>query len=132
MNEVRRARGLRALRVSAALTRAAVDHSRSMMLLGFFAHDVPAGETYTQRIRRYYPGKSVRSWGAGENLLWASPEISAREAVARWLGSPPHRANILRPGWRDVGVAALRAASARGVFASHSVVVVSVEFGTRT
>jgi uncharacterized protein YkwD len=46
----------------------------------------------------------------GENLFagtWG--HVSAREVVAAWLGSPMHRANILRPMFRHVGVAPVRA-----------------------
>jgi uncharacterized protein YkwD len=46
----------------------------------------------------------------GENLFagtWG--HVSAREVVAAWLGSPLHRANILRPLFRHVGVAPVRA-----------------------
>jgi uncharacterized protein YkwD len=50
----------------------------------------------------------------GENLFvgtWG--QVSARDVVAAWLQSPGHRANVLRPGFRDVGAALIRA---RGLF----------------
>jgi uncharacterized protein YkwD len=46
----------------------------------------------------------------GENLYLGSwGHVSARDAVAAWLASPGHRANVLRPGFRDLGAALVRA-----------------------
>jgi uncharacterized protein YkwD len=50
----------------------------------------------------------------GENLFlgtWGT--VSARDAVAAWLRSPGHRANILRPGFRHLGSALVRARGMR-------------------
>jgi uncharacterized protein YkwD len=45
----------------------------------------------------------------GENLAWGTgPYASARHIVASWMGSPGHRANLLRPGWRRIGIGAVR------------------------
>lgn len=52
----------------------------------------------------------------GENLFlgtWGS--VSARDAVAAWLRSPAHRANILEPGFRELGAALVRAPGLRRV-----------------
>lgn len=50
----------------------------------------------------------------GENLfLGAWGRATPREAVAAWLQSPPHRANILRPGFRHLGAALVRAPGLR-------------------
>ena len=46
----------------------------------------------------------------GENLYVGTlGSASARDVVAAWLRSPPHRANILDPAFRDVGAALVRA-----------------------
>src|SRR5689334_9266200 len=42
----------------------------------------------------------------GENTVWDVTE-GPREALEVWMESPPHRANILDPGWRATGVAVL-------------------------
>ena len=36
-------------------------------------------------------------------------QVTAREVVKTWLESPLHRANVLRPQFRHVGVAPVRA-----------------------
>ena len=57
----------------------------------------------------------------GENLyVGAFRSASAREVVSAWLRSPPHRANILDPKFRDVGAALVRA---DGVFYAGAAVV---------
>lgn len=46
----------------------------------------------------------------GENLLLGAwGRVSPRRAVALWLGSPGHRANILHAEFRDLGAALVRA-----------------------
>ena len=94
INFTRHAHGLRALRVSADLRRAARAHAVSMAEDGYFAHGSPAA-----RIRRYYRGSKV-----GEAMLWRSPPVGAREAVQAWLASPVHRRILLSKGFREVGV----------------------------
>ncbi len=57
----------------------------------------------------------------GENLyVGALGSASAQEVVAAWLQSPGHRANILNPGFRDVGAALVRA---DGIFYAGAAVV---------
>lgn len=57
----------------------------------------------------------------GENLyVGALRSASARHVVAAWLRSPPHRANILDPAFREVGAALVRA---DGVFYDGGAVV---------
>jgi uncharacterized protein YkwD len=63
-----------------------------------------------------------------ENLYMGSVGATTpREVVSMWLQSPPHRQNILRPGFRDVGTAVLRA---DGVFYEGSAVVWIVAFAS--
>jgi uncharacterized protein YkwD len=65
------------------------------------------------------PRAAVRAVGYryarfGENLyLGTWGKVSARDAVRAWLGSPAHRANMLRPGYRHLGAALVRARGMR-------------------
>ena len=70
-------------------------------------------------------------WAAGENLAWASPELSAAEAVDMWLKSPPHRQNLLAPRWREVGIGGVRALAASGVYEGLDVTILTADFGVR-
>jgi uncharacterized protein YkwD len=50
----------------------------------------------------------------GENLFLGTwGKVSARDAVRAWLGSPSHRENMLRPGFRHLGAALVRARGMR-------------------
>jgi uncharacterized protein YkwD len=117
MNEVRMSHGLRPLRADARLTRAARAHSSKMIHTNRLFHGA-----FTMRIRR----AGVRAPRVGENLAWARL-AQARAIVRMWLTSPGHRANLLRPGYRLVGVGALR-----GTFAGYrGALLITTDFAGR-
>jgi uncharacterized protein YkwD len=132
VNATRRQRGLRPLRFSTALSRAADAHSRDMARRGYFSHTSPNGSAFWRRVQRFYPSAGYRSWAVGENLVWASPDLTAASALSMWMGSPPHRANLLSRQWREIGLSAVHAASGPGVFGGHPVTIVTANFGSRT
>ncbi len=131
INTLRAKRGLRPLKLSPQLAAAARAHSESMARKGFFSHDSANGSDFSTRVRRYYGPSGFRSWYVGENLVWRSPDLDASAAVALWMSSPPHRANLLRREWREIGLGAIHAYSAPGVFEGLEVTVVTADFGTR-
>jgi uncharacterized protein YkwD len=99
MNNVRAARHLAPLRADATLQRAARSHSADMLRRKYFAHG-----DFALRMRRFHVAGSF----SGENLAWGvGTRAAARTIVAEWLASPEHRANLLRPGFRRVGLATL-------------------------
>lgn len=99
MNRVRAQHGLAPLRFDATLQRAARAHTRSMVARNVFAHG-----DFASRMRRF----GVRAPYLAENLAWGSGSASSpRALVQMWLNSPPHRKNLLRAGFRRVGVGAL-------------------------
>ena len=132
VNAFRVAHGLAPLRVSSFLAAAARAHSTQMARLGYFSHNSANGSPFSSRIATYYPARGYRSWTVGENLLWASPDVGAARALRLWLSSPPHRANLLSSRWREVGVAAVHADRAPGVYGNAPTTVVTADFGTRT
>ena len=107
--------------------RAARAHSRDMLQRDYFLHDSgPGGEPFSHRLqrflRRHAPTRvgEVLAWGVGD-------EAGARSAVQRWLESPPHRAVLLRRGFRRIGIGA-----ARGTFKGYrGAVIYTVDLGTR-
>jgi uncharacterized protein YkwD len=123
--------GLRPFRLSAKLTKAADQHSASMAQKGYFSHDSANGGSFWQRIATYYGYHGYRSWSVGENLLWSSPDISSAGALRMWMNSPEHRANLLDHGWREIGLSAVHAASAPGVYGGGAVTIVTADFGVR-
>ena len=131
INQVRQERGLGPLRLNGTLVKTAFNHSLSMAKRGFFAHEGYDGSPFWQRIKpRYRPG-NYGSWAVGENLLWASPSLSAHQAVDLWLQSPSHRRNLLSDTWREIGIGAVRAAGAPGVYGGQSVTILTADFGVR-
>ena len=64
------------------------------------------------------PAPGYSSWSAGENLAWGAPSLSASGTVSRWMASSGHRANILNPRWRNIGVGAVQVRDPRGYYGS--------------
>jgi len=101
MNVVRAQHGLGRLTLDPPLERAANAHSREMIAAGVFEHGA-----FASRMAQFHVQGSL----AGENLAWGTGSYgSARGVVAGWLGSPEHRANLLSPTFRRVGIASIGA-----------------------
>jgi uncharacterized protein YkwD len=131
IDTIRVAHGLSPLTADNRLKEAASEHSVQMLSLGYFAHASADGAQFWQRFARYYRLSGFRYWSVGENMIWRSATLDASEAIKVWMASPRHRANILQPRWREVGVAAIHETSAPGVFGGHSVTVIIPDFGAR-
>jgi uncharacterized protein YkwD len=99
MNRVRAEHGLPALRHDGRLTRAARSHTLGMLRTNTFSHGDMAA-----RLERF----GIRRGRVGENLAWGAGTYASAQAIVRmWLASPSHRANLLRPGFRRIGLGAL-------------------------
>jgi len=96
VNSVRTVHLLTKLRVDFHLERAARSHSRDMVLHDYFAHG-----NLLARMLRF----RVRGHVFAENLAMGRGVMSANATVANWLASPPHRAVLLDPELRRIGVA---------------------------
>lgn len=99
LNQERTSRGLVALSMDPAIRAVARAHSVDMFRQGYFAHTSLDGTSPFERMRR----GNVRFAGAGENLALAR---SVQIAHAGLMRSPGHRANILRPQFRRIGIGA--------------------------
>src|SRR5689334_17048716 len=99
--------GLPALTQNSELAQAANGMCQRMVAEHFFAHDTPDGKSVVDRIQPtgYIPGGG--DWVVGENLAWGSGALSTPQAIVNgWMNSPGHRANILAPDYKDIGLAA--------------------------
>jgi uncharacterized protein YkwD len=116
INATRRAHHLRTLTVDVHLERAARFHVSTMLGTDTFAHG-----DFAARMARFRVSGRV----AGENLAWGAGYAgSPATMIAEWLASPEHRANLLLPAFRRVGVG-----SEVGTFAGHGdSTVVTVDF----
>jgi uncharacterized protein YkwD len=132
LNALRVSRGLAPLNASPGLFSAADRHSREMARHGYCGHDSANGASFWSRISNFYGrGAAWRGWSVAENVLCHPRRLSAAAALSRWLASPGHRANLLAPQWRDVGVGAVYADSAPGEFHGDDVLLVTADFGVR-
>ncbi len=114
---------LPALRHSAVLDRSAALKAHDIITCGVFSH-TPCGRSFVRTFQQtgYFRGRAR----VGENLYWGGGSLgSPAQAVAAWLRSPPHRANLLGR-WRDVGVAVVHRP---GLFGGGDVWLYVLQFG---
>ncbi len=97
-NAERSAAGLRPLAVDPGLAMAAQAHSADMVARDFHAHTTPEGRQPWDRAA----AAGCRHRGIGENI--ACGQRGAADVVHGWMNSPGHRANILSPGFDEIGV----------------------------
>jgi uncharacterized protein YkwD len=131
LNAVRTQYGLMPLKLNASLTAAAVSHSQEMGVDGYFEHNSHDGTAFWKRIGRWYPSSSYGYWTVGENLLWSSPDVDASRALDMWMHSPEHKANILAPRWREIGISAVHLTTAPGTYHGLPVTIITTDFGAR-
>jgi uncharacterized protein YkwD len=114
INRVRHAHGLRPVVPSPRLHRAARTHSADMLARGYFAHTSPTGSTLLDRI--VHSGFiTIGAWQAGETLAWGTGTYGSPAGVINmWMHSPEHRAIVLSPAFRFVGIG-----RAQGTFLGH-------------
>lgn len=104
INAVRVAHGLRPVAAARLLHGVALGHSDDMILRDYFGHTSPSGWTLKDRLTH---SGFVRGyiWTAGETLAWGlGPTATPLATVEAWLHSPEHRAILLSPSWRQVGI----------------------------
>jgi uncharacterized protein YkwD len=112
VNAERAARGLGDVERAGALELSAQRHANDMVARRYFAHVSPTGGTVDKRARRagYL---SAPCWALGEDLGSAPAAVASAEAVvSAWMESPGHRAVILDPSFRDVGIGVVNRLSA--------------------
>ncbi len=101
VNQARQQVGLSPLRTDTLLTQAAREHSSDMYKRHYFSHQTPDGKTPYDRLRDL----RFHYVTAGENLAFA-PDVD--QAFDSLMNSPDHRANILNPDFRCVGIGAYK------------------------
>lgn len=121
VNAERAKAGLTLLTPSPQLASAATQKGSDMFAKNYWAHISPVGAT---------PWVFITSSGyqylyAGENL--AKSFNTAEEVVTAWMNSPTHRANILKPEYKEMGIAVLN-----GKLQGEETTLVVQEFGART
>ena len=131
LNRVRAAHQLVPLTLSPNLSAAASLHSRDMLTRGFFAHSSSDGQVFWKRIQSFYPEGRFSYWSVGENLFWTRGSASAAVSMKAWMASPGHRANILNPDWRQIGISSITSTDAPGTYGNTDATVITADFGVR-
>ncbi|MEM8933571.1 MAG: CAP domain-containing protein, partial [Acidobacteriota bacterium] len=117
VNAERGADGQPPLSARRLLDRVAQRYAEAMLDGGFYGHTSPAGETVLDRVR----ATGYRPLRVGENI--ASGQTAGEQVMTGWMNSPDHRANILHPAFRELGVGV---ASGRGPDGQYRVYWVQV------
>ena len=131
INDERTSHGLAGVTPNSDLHQAALSHSNEMVNQGYFEHTSPSGVTFMDRIESTGYMNGAQTWTVGENLVWGTGPLSTPQAlVTAWMNSPPHRENLLRPNFREFGVAAVAGTPVSK--SDLSGVTVSSEYGART
>ena len=129
INEERTSRGLDPLLINNALNDASEDHTEWMLDTDTFSHTGAGSSSATDRIRAS-DYELEGSWRTAENIGWQSergdPGIADDVASIHesLMNSPGHRANLLNPDLRDIGIGI-----ETGDFRGYDAVMVTQNFG---
>lgn len=104
-NVERSKRGLRPLRAAPCPRRYAAAHTQRLAAQDRLFH---------QSLRPVV--RSCRGRSAAENVAYGGRSLSPRQVVSMWMKSPGHRANILRPKFKRLGVDTWRSARTGRVY----------------
>jgi hypothetical protein len=99
VNTTRAQNGLTPLKASPQLMSSAHKYSAYMSAARFFGHTAPDGSNLVSRNE----AAGYRDWvDLAENLAGGQPDPES--VVKAWMSSPTHRANILSPRVKEIGV----------------------------
>jgi len=101
-NKTRKFYGLSPLNENPILEEAAKLKAQDMLSKNYFGHKSPEGLWAWNLMERLGYKYQV----AGENL--AIGFLDSEEVHKAWLNSPSHRANILNPSFREIGISVLK------------------------
>ena len=97
VNAARRDAGLAPLAADPRLDSAAQAHADDMLARSYYAHVSPEGSTPRARVE----AAGFLAAGVAENI--AARHLSPEDAMAGWMASADHRANILNPRLTSLG-----------------------------
>jgi uncharacterized protein YkwD len=127
-NQVRAQNGLGTLVENGALAAAGTGHSQDMVARHYFDHNTPDGGTFVDRIISAGYAGANDAWSLGENLAWGTESLATPAGMMQaWMNSPHHRENLLKPGYRELGIG-ISLGTPTG---APGGVTVSAEFGVR-
>jgi uncharacterized protein YkwD len=117
--QTRLANGVGSLRESPLLDKSATLKAQNMFAEDYWAHYAPSGKSPWY----WFDQAGYVYTLAGENL--ARDFDTSQGVIDGWMNSPTHRANMLAPGYQDIGIAVMN-----GVMQGHETTLVVQHFGT--
>ena len=102
VNDARAEYGLNKLIWNSKLAEAAYRHCLDMSERGYFSHNTPEGKTPFDRLSEL----GISYTAAAENIAAGQPDPES--VFEAWMNSPGHRANILNPKLKEIGIAFVR------------------------
>jgi len=119
LNNDRTSRGLGPLKENYQLDKSALLKAQDIIKNGYFDHYSPQGKSpwYWFKISGY------KYSAAGENL--GIGFLDSEEIYKAWKNSPTHRANLLNPRYKEIGIAVVQ-----GVFQGRKTTIVVQHFGS--
>jgi uncharacterized protein YkwD len=118
INGLRRKHKLAPVRLHVAFSAEARAQSLLMAKKGFFAHST---SLRWHRLEAH--------WSLGQSLAWRSPDMTAQWVVQYWLKDPQHRKILLGPSWTVIGVGAVHADPAPGVYGGAPATIITADLG---
>jgi len=103
INALRTQNGLPPLDINSQLTASAQGHSDDMAQTGNISHTGSDGSSIDSRIRASGYGR-WRSFGIWGENIYGGQTASVEIAWNFWINSQVHRANLLNPRYREVGI----------------------------
>ncbi|NCN24296.1 MAG: hypothetical protein COU65_03930 [Candidatus Pacebacteria bacterium CG10_big_fil_rev_8_21_14_0_10_42_12] len=100
-NKTRASLGLEPLTLNSSLSEAALSKGQHMLTNQYWSHVAPDGTEPWYFIKNVGYGYTV----AGENL--ARDFQDTPDMISAWMASPTHKANIVNPEYKDIGVAVI-------------------------
>lgn len=124
-NQQRKSHNLRQFCVHPSLQKAARAHSKDMIQRDYFSHTTKGtNRNACDRIKN----AGYRYRYCGENIAYGSGSYGEPQSIMRaWMKSTGHRRNILKPGFREIGIGTYT-----GTYkGSRGVTMYTADFGTR-
>ena len=102
VNAERQGRGLHRYRLDEELVAVARAHAQDMALRGYFDHVTPEGKTLRDRLKE----AGIEKHWVGENIRANThpPDQAVGLTIGAFMGSQPHRENILAEPYTRLGV----------------------------
>ena len=106
INNERQRRGLPDLDRDKKLQKAAQRHNKRMDGTGCFSHQCGGESALDGRLKSVgYLSGGLSRWAYGENIAWGHQNQGTPDSIVEaWMNSSGHRANILSPTFKDIGV----------------------------